>query len=89
MTELPQYVVAISFTVAGLFGLYDMGVSKKSASKMFRLFEAAICFIAAFYYWVATLEATLPSPNLRYVWVSLCIILCSEVISRQDWGSRK
>jgi hypothetical protein len=87
---IPMSVIAVAFTVSAMFCLYDVVVSPRAAHKIFRMFEAAICVIAAFYYWVATIAmANIPSTNLRFVWLSLCIVLCSEIISRQDWGSKK
>jgi len=45
--------------------------------------------MAAFYYWEAsTVVSGIPSINLRFVWLALCVVMIAEVISRQSWGSK-
>jgi hypothetical protein len=88
--EVPLCAVAIAWTIAALFCAFDMLAAPRTSQKLFRLFEGCIMAMAALIYWdaAAKLEA-LPSTNLRFVWITLCIIICAEVISRQSWGSRR
>lgn len=86
---IPLSGVAFAFSIVTAFCLFDMLKAKASSIKLFRLFEGVIVGFAAAYYWEAAYRNDIPSPNLRVVWIALCVILCAEVISRQSWGTRK
>lgn len=83
---VPQVYVAASFSVVAIFCALDMMIAKAISVKVFRLFEGLIVSIAAWYYWEAFANNALPSQNLRFVWLALCIIMGAEIISRQSWG---
>lgn len=86
---IPQWIVAVAFTLAVLASLLDMVFARHTSVKAFRLFEALILAIAASYYWEATITSSLPSTDLRYVWLALCTIIIAEIISRQSWGTKQ
>jgi len=85
---VPLYVVGIAFTVAALFCVYDLLMAEKFSVKLFRLLEGTILSIAAFYYWRAAIYVEIPAVHLRVIWIALCVIICSEIIMRQSWGSQ-
>ena len=83
-----HWVVALAFTLACLASLLDMVFVRHNSVKAFRFFEALILAIASFYYWEAEIADSLPSTDLRVVWIALCTIIIAEIISRQSWGSK-
>jgi uncharacterized membrane protein len=82
---VPQYIVAIAFSMAALVIFADMLMVRATLRKMGRFCQGIIVTAAAYFYWVAEAHQTLPSQDLRIVWIALAISIGSEVISRWEW----
>ena len=86
---LPLWVVALFFLVVSLCAAYDAYITRHLTIRFFRVTQVAVSFIAAHYYWEAfQANLRLPSTDLRYVWVALCILMIGEIASRQSWGKK-
>jgi hypothetical protein len=87
---LPPIVIAVLYSGLALLCLYDLAKVPTLSIKAFRFFEAITCGFVSFYYWDAWYRSSLiPSADLRYVWLALGIVIGSEIISRQSWGTRR
>ena len=84
--SIPLWLVAIAFTIACLFCIIDMVIAPGRSRKLFRFFQGIVCGFASNYYWEAFIYGTIPSASLRLVWVVLCIVIISEIVSRWPLG---
>jgi hypothetical protein len=85
---VPLYAVAVAFSLVVLFCLFDVLMVRPISIRLFRLIQGAVVGIAANYYWYAYISNTVPSSDLRIVWVVLCVVMMAEIVSRQSWGSK-
>ena len=85
MITVPQIFVAIAFTIVVIFCIIDMVIVKHLRRRLGRFFQAVIYAGASFYYWWAMVNNTVPSVELRIVWLAVCATVISEIVSR--WGA--
>jgi hypothetical protein len=85
---VPQWMVAVAFSLTVIASILDAVFARHLSVKLFRFFQSLTLGIAASYYWQAALSNSLPSPDLRFVWLALSTIIIGEIISRQSWGTK-
>ena len=83
---IPLPVVAVAFTLATIFCVIDMVMVRHLRRRSGRFFQGMIYAAAAYYYWIATINAALPSVEIRLVWLAISISVISEIISRWQFG---
>jgi hypothetical protein len=81
---VPLEAVAVAFSIAAGICVIDIFIARIKPRRIIRLCESIILSLAAGYYIQAAVTNTVPSPDLRFLWLCLAAVIIAEVISRWD-----